>query len=129
MEEKIQLVNLTPHNVMLCGSDGKPLMEIKPSGAVLRLKEEVKDTGEKIAGIPVVRKRFVGLEGFSLPQRTENIVFIVSMPVAQYLAGRPDIVAPDTGPESAVRDEKGRIIGVRRFMRFSAPDWDWEESE
>ena len=118
MEEKIQLVNLTPHSITLCGSNGKPLMEIKPSGAVLRLKEEAEDTGEKIAGIPVVRKRFVGLEGFSLPQRTENIVFIVSMPVALYLASRPDIVAPDTGPESVVRDEKGRIVGIRRFLRF-----------
>ncbi len=25
------------------------------------------------------------------------------------------ITAPDTGPESAVRDDEGRLIGVRRF--------------
>ncbi|RLF90973.1 hypothetical protein DRN43_00585 [Thermococci archaeon] len=127
VSRKVSLVNLTPHKVTLCGEDGKPLVDIPPSGSVLRLKEEVKDTGERLAGVPIVEKRFVGLEGFSLPQRTENVVFIVSMPVAQYLAGRRDIVAPDTGPESAVRDSNGRILGVRRFMRFSAPEWDWEE--
>ena len=124
MKEKIQLVNLTPHSITLYGPDGKPLREIPPSGAVLRLKEEVRDTGERLAGVPIVEKRFIGLEGFPLPQRTENVIFIVSLPVAQYLAGRPDIVAPDTGPGSKVTDKKGRTIGVRRFMRFSAPEWE-----
>ncbi|RLI80532.1 hypothetical protein DRP04_08090 [Archaeoglobales archaeon] len=118
IRKEVEVVNLTPHKIVLCGEDSEPLVEIPPSGSVLRLREEVEDTGERLAGVPIVQKRFVGLEGFELPQRTENVVFIVSLPVAQYLAGRPDIVAPDTGPDSAVRDSQGRIIGIKRFMRF-----------
>jgi hypothetical protein len=38
--------------------------------------------------------------------------------VAQAVAGRDDVVAPDTGPESVVRDAEGKIIGVRRFQKF-----------
>ena len=54
---KVELVNLTPHSVTLYGEDGKPLVDIPPSGSVLRLKEEVKDTGERLAGVPIVEKQ------------------------------------------------------------------------
>jgi hypothetical protein len=30
---------------------------------------------------------------------------------------RGDVYVPDTGPESAVRDEGGRICGVKRLYR------------
>jgi hypothetical protein len=33
-------------------------------------------------------------------------------------SGRRDVVSPDTGPESAVRDPGGRIVGVKRFQTF-----------
>ncbi|MEM1711524.1 MAG: hypothetical protein QXU12_03910 [Nitrososphaerota archaeon] len=29
---------------------------------------------------------------------------------------RPDILAPDTSPSSAVRDSEGRIIGVKALL-------------
>ena len=30
---------------------------------------------------------------------------------------RNDLVCPDTGPDSVVRDKEGRILGVRRLQR------------
>ena len=44
--------------------------------------------------------------------------FIVSSIVAQHVS-REDVLAPDTSPDSVVRDEKGRILGVRRFQVFN----------
>jgi len=44
--------------------------------------------------------------------------YIVSSLVAQSLRRRKDIVAPDTSPQSVVRDENGQIIGVKRFQRW-----------
>jgi len=45
-------------------------------------------------------------------------VYIVSSLVAQAVKGRQDVVAPDTSPSGVVRDEQGRIIGVKRFQRW-----------
>jgi len=44
--------------------------------------------------------------------------YIVSSLVAQAVKGRNDVVSPDTSPASAVRDENGNIIGVKRFQRW-----------
>jgi len=45
--------------------------------------------------------------------------YIVSSLVAQALAGkRNDLLAPDTSPQGVVRDEEGRIVGVKRFQRW-----------
>jgi hypothetical protein len=44
------------------------------------------------------------------------VYLIVSGMVLDALAGgRPDVVAPDTGPD-AVRDEKGHIVAVLGFV-------------
>ena len=50
------------------------------------------------------------------------------MPVAEYLYQEnfdentfikcTNVFIPDSGPNSAVRDEQGQIIGVKRLMRF-----------
>jgi len=45
-------------------------------------------------------------------------LYIVSTLVAQACKGRKDVVAPDTSPESVVRDESGQIVAVRRFQVF-----------
>lgn len=46
-----------------------------------------------------------------------RIQFSVSSLVAQAVVGREDVVAPDTGP-TAIRDEAGRIVAVRRFQQW-----------
>ena len=60
----------------------------------------------------------LGIE--DLPEPAPYTLYVASSLVAQAAAryGRIDVLAPDTGPESAVRDETGQITGVRRLQRF-----------
>ena len=90
--------------------------------------------------IPVVKTEFGEVEGLPLectncrkiqncpvdletlqespcPLQEPVVIFIVSSLVAQAIAGRKDIVAPDTGP-TAIRDEDGQIKAVTRFQRW-----------
>ena len=107
----MKLVNLTPHSITIMDSEEKVVVEIPPSGKILRLEETVVEAGE-IDGIPLVRKVYGVPE---LPPREPDTVYVVAPLLLQYVR-RADFVAPDTGPQSVVRDAEGRIIGVKRFM-------------
>jgi len=109
----MRLVNLTPHEIRVVKDDCEVI--IPPSGGVARVKTEQVEVGS-IDGIPVVKTEFGEVEG--LPDPEPNTIYIVSSIVAQAVAGeREDVVAPDTGP-TAIRDENGRIVAVRRFQRW-----------
>ncbi len=112
----VKLVNLTPHTITIFKENGE-VVELPPSGQIVRVKVVQEPAGE-INGIPVVRSGFGEVEG--LPPPKPGVVYVVSSLVAQAVArlGREDVVAPDTTGVSAVRDEEGRIIGVRRFQKF-----------
>ena len=65
----------------------------------------------------MTRKKQRTAKAKTLRRIVKGVIYIVALLVAQVLAGtRTDIICPDTGPDSAVRDEKGMIAGVRRFM-------------
>ncbi|MCP3966695.1 MAG: hypothetical protein GY718_10145 [Lentisphaerae bacterium] len=91
-------------------------MEIEPEGVQVRVQEDVQPYQlDYDIGVPVVLKGYGEIEG--LPEPNDSTYLIVSILVLQ--AGRdhrPDLLAPDTGPDSVVRDEKGNILGVRRFQ-------------
>ncbi len=109
-----KFVNLTPHEVRIFDDDGNEILCIPPSGQVARIITEQEVVGY-LNGIPVVRTTFRDV--LNLPEPQPNTVFIVSSLVAQAVK-RDDVVAPDTGPESAVRDANGNIVGVKRFQRW-----------
>jgi hypothetical protein len=109
-----KFVNLTPHEIVIVGEDGKEKLVIPPSGKVARV-EVRQEIVEEISGIPVVRTLPVWVH---IPEPQEGVVYIVSSMVAQLLPYRGDVIAPDTSPSGVVRDEQGRIIGVKRFQRF-----------
>jgi hypothetical protein len=71
-----------------------------------------------VEGIPVVKTVFGDVAGIPEPQ--EGTTFVVSTLVLQALkesgAIRDDLVSPDTGNESVIRDDDGKIVGVRRFQ-------------
>ena len=106
----MQFVNLTPHSIRVVLDGGE--LEIPPSGTVARVAVKQKLVGN-IDGIPLVRNEWGSIEG--LPEPKDGIVYIVSSLVLSRIRGRTDVVAPDTGP-SAIRDNKGRITGIRRFV-------------
>lgn len=109
------LVNLTPHPINLYGDDDKLIQTIPPSGTVARVAEYRK-LDAYVNGIPLREIVFGEIEG--LPAPKEGTLYIVSALVrsATKEKGRTDVISPDTGA-GAVRDEDGRIIGTRGFVR------------
>ena len=103
------IINCTPHLVTVARRT------IEPSGTVPRVSVRQVEDGD-IDGIPVVRTVYGAVEG--LPSPVEGTTYIVSALVLSALAGsRQDVCAPDTSPASALRNEAGQIIGVRRLTR------------
>jgi len=116
MIKSVKMKNLTPHEVVVYDDKGDVKLRVKPSGTIARVTTKQEVVGY-LNGVPVVKTEFVEVQG--LPKPEDNTVYIVSSLVAQAVAReRGDVVAPDTSPRSAVRDEQGRIIGVRRFQRW-----------
>lgn len=108
-------VNLTPHSVKVLTPSGQ-MVEIPPSGQVARVSTKSTVVGF-VDGVPVVQTEYGDVE--NLPPPENGTVYIVSTIVAQALDGRrPDVLAPDTGPDSAVRNESGHVVAVRRFQVF-----------
>ncbi|MCL6577663.1 hypothetical protein [Kyrpidia sp.] len=119
----MHLVNLTPHDIVVFSGNGEKVV-IPKSGQTVRITSVAVPASYVLVGtteIPLVETRFGDIEG--LPDPKSDVLYVVSALAAQAAAaqGRTDVVAPDTGPESAVRDENGNIIGVRRLTRPSGP--------
>ena len=123
--EVVEVVNLTPHSVVvMLGTD--QVAEFPPSGQIARVDSSDTYQGEMYANFPKgcntvevpVYTRTLG-DPVGLPEPESGVVFIVSSIVLAATDDRSDLVAPDTGPNGAVRSEDGRIVGVRRFIRNS----------
>ncbi|MEM2991102.1 MAG: hypothetical protein QXQ02_07975, partial [Halobacteria archaeon] len=66
--------------------------------------------------IPVVKTTYG--EVLDLPEPEPGVFYIVSGVVLSAVGdSRQDLLAPDTGPASVVRDGDGKIVGVRRLRR------------
>lgn len=111
----LNLVNCTPHVIRVVRENGE-VLELQPSGITVRVNTAQEQVGE-INGIPVMTTRFVDIQ---LPEPQENTVYVVSTVTLQACRSlgisRPDLVSPDTGPQSVVRDENGQVVGIRRFQ-------------
>ena len=68
-----------------------------------------------INGIPIVRNTLGPVVG--LPEPEEGVTLVVPFMICQACPDRKDLYAPDTTPASVVRDENGRIVGVRRLQK------------
>lgn len=109
----MRLKNLTPHSVTIVLPNGESTT-LPPEGTVPRRETITQNVGE-INGIPVVRNVLGPVIG--LPEPEEGIMYIVPFLVASALPERDDLLAPDTTPASVVRDEQGRIVGVKRLQK------------
>ena len=126
-----EVINLTPHTITYVDSEGKE-HQIPPSGIVARLKADIKDAGlvrTKDFDLPLKEVSygeivFLDPKGKQVDLAREDgegyMVLIVPQliaPKAKELAEKftPSLViAPNTN--DAIRDEKGRIKGVRSFI-------------
>lgn len=118
----MKLVSLVPHSVDICDDDGNIVRSIPPSGEVLRVKTSTRVVGQvefQDRNVQVVETSYGEAE--DLPFPAVDTVYIVSGLVVSALKAhgvdRSDIIAPDTSPASAVRDENGMLVGVKRFTR------------
>jgi len=108
----MNIINLTPHDVKLF-HDGQEFT-FPNAGTVARVTSR-SEFSHTVNGLPVHKTIYGSIE--NLPEQVEGTIYIVALLVAQVLAGtRTDVICPDTGPDSAVRDSKGMIAGVKRFM-------------
>lgn len=117
----INIINLTPHAITLCDEHGV-VAEFEPSGHVARVASEVQHWYD-IPGlpyrVPVCTQQYGEIDlGCQIDPRNYYVVSSVVLAAAERL-GHPaakHLLAPDTGPQGAVRDDAGRIIGTRRFI-------------
>jgi len=131
-----RIINLTPHPITVVG-EGDQRVTIDPAGHVARVGTVESPAGELIleGGLeaPLIKRAWGDV---ILPTPADvgvddptSVVLVVSSLVGEAIRakGLPQewegatVVAPDTGPQSAVRDKDGRIIGVRRFVIYAAP--------
>lgn len=111
----MNVVNLTPHDVRIVNEAGEVVKIYPKTGQVARIDSKQVSNGD-IDGVPCVKTAFTA--PIDLPAPVDGTIYIVSLVTAQNCP-RPDLVAPDTGPGSVVRDEAGQIIGVKRFTVYS----------
>lgn len=99
------VVNLTPHDIVLCGTT------IASSG-IARCETIVQHIGE-IAGVKVNKKRFGEVTG--LPEAKADTIYVVSAIVAQAVSGKRDdvYVVDDT-----IRNELGQIVGCNALAQI-----------
>jgi hypothetical protein len=114
--------NFTPHELTIVSEDGTPQLVLPSEGQIRATEEIVSESSifdsEYNLEIPVVQKRYTITD--DLPKASEGDVVIVSLIVLNAMRetglDTSHFYAPDTGPDSVVRDEEGRIIGVRRLQ-------------
>lgn len=110
----MNIINLTAHTINVFLEEKEIAF---PSQGLARVKTEEKEVG-KINGIPVVKTVYTDVEG--LQESQEDTIYLVSTLVLQALKAnginRTDCLAPNTGVSGAIRDDQGRIVGVKGFQ-------------
>ena len=106
----MKLINLTPHDIVVERKDGTR-KTYPPSGQIARVEIEDVCLGH-LDGIPIHKGKVKKVAG--IPKSQDGVMFIVSLFVLQN-SDREDLISPDTN--SAVRDDKGRIIAVRGWRK------------
>lgn len=99
------IVNLTPHDIVLCG------VTIASSG-IARCETTVNQIGE-IDGIKINKKSFGEVTG--LPEAKVDTIYIVSAIVAQAVSGkRDDVYVVD----ETIRNAQGQIVGCNALAQI-----------
>ena len=102
----VDVINLTPHEIKEIESG----ISFPPSGEIARVDSIMKK--EETIGRICVYSRSFG-EVVALPEPSPKTLFIVSSLVLEAAKDRKDLLAPG----ELVRDEKGRPIGCKGFIK------------
>ncbi len=120
MSDRLELVNLTPHDVVIVADDGSEQTLTYPrTGRVARAVEHV-TRGHALADNMSVGTMIVRYDGVrDLPDPVSGVGYIVSVltALAAQMAGRT--VADLYYPGSLVRDIAGRVIGCEALYQLA----------
>ena len=105
----MQIINLTPHTVVVAADFNSSRVEF-PSEGIARVTTSATKI-DTVNGIEIVATTYGEVEG--LPEPVSGVVYLVSMVVGNVPAIklRPDVLCPDTSPQAAVRYPNGYIVG------------------
>tara|TARA_Y100000034_G_scaffold22680_1_gene26146 strand:+ start:1070 stop:1483 length:414 start_codon:yes stop_codon:yes gene_type:complete len=127
----VELVNLTPHGVVLILDTSHGTHNLPPSGKIARIESSVRNKDVIIyrgCEIEITNRhqgavRLEDKEGRVLgyfPLEQDGIIYITSGMVMEHIStvypDRNDVVSPDT--TLAIRDEDNRIVGVPSLTRI-----------
>jgi len=118
---RTKFINLCPHPIHLVGENGA-VVTFAESGTVARV--DIRKTKKQVT-VEVAEGVYLNMEVtevehaevVGLPEPQEGVIYLVSSYVAQYTK-RPDCICPNTD-STAIKDENGKIIGVRGFLTFT----------
>ena len=115
-------VNFTPHSVTLIAEDGNEI-HYGTSGVVLRAAAETSPPVEVVDGVrlrdPFNYSKLDGLDrAMSLIGDDKTPIVSEKCVALLQIVHTGPILVPDANPDSAVRDQKGQIVGVRFFTIY-----------
>ncbi|MCK9576450.1 MAG: hypothetical protein M0R51_11055 [Clostridia bacterium] len=105
------IINLTPHDIILCDENGTVIQSIPSTGKIARA-QEIRTQIDEINGIPVYKIEYGNT--IDLPEPQDNTIYIVSSLTAQAAKDRTDLYIP----ADSVRDAHGKIIGCRGLAKI-----------
>lgn len=109
------IVNLTPHAVVVYDESGEKVLQEIPSSGMARV-EQNSERFANVNGIPVNKTVYGKIE--NVPKQKEGTIYIVSLITAQAIKeqepNRNDIYIVD----EIVRNEKGQILGCKAFAQI-----------
>lgn len=108
----MEIVNLTPHEIVLYGKHGNEVLARYPSTGKARCKLKKTSLG-RMSGISLYSMSFGRVS--ALPAYQKEKLYIVSMMVALAASKRRDDLL---FPIDLVRDDQGTVIGCRSFGVF-----------
>lgn len=113
----MNIINLTPHRIVLQGANGT--RHVYESAGVARISA-TPGTLATVDGLPcpvAAPTTYGNIEG--LPTPSPNTIYICSAMVAER-AKRPDVLSPGTGPNDGAIREGGQVVAVTRLVAWAA---------
>jgi hypothetical protein len=107
-----RIINLTPHTIIVKKTESEETA-FEPCGKIARVKEEVEMLPDE-DNIPFVKTTWGEIQ--NLPEPKNGVYYLVSS-IVFAATDRKDVIAADTGPDSAIRDGNGNIKAVKRLKK------------
>lgn len=107
------ILNYTPHELMV-GDDY--FYNSLPFKKVPRIATPKPSFTEVLNGFNI--NHYLHYKTYNLPPVRDSTIYIVSRDVARLNPDRFDLICPDTTINSAVKNNKGSIMGVTSFSSF-----------